>query len=242
MRAHDDGEIDGIGSASGTSGTGDGSGMNDKQLRDECMTLFTAGHETTANALTFAWHLLAHHPDAQTRLHAEVDAALGGKLPAREDVDRLPFTRQVVAESMRLYPPAWVLGRQAKEAVEIGGYTLPPDAVVLACQWIVHRDPRWWRDPERFEPDRWAQGAMPDRPRWSYFPFGGGSRSCIGESFAWMEAVLVLASVAQRWKVEAIGPRHPKLRPTITLRPDGPLMVRVRRRGTPGARAGEGTA
>lgn len=210
---------------------GDDLATSNKQLRDECMTLFTAGHETTANALTFTWHLLAHHPGLQARLHAEVDAVLGERLPAREDVDRLPYARQVVAESMRLYPPAWAVGRQASEPVEIGGYTLPAKAVVLTSQWVTHRDPRWWPDPERFDPDRWRDGAAgSDRPRWSYFPFGGGPRSCIGEAFAWMEAVLVLASIARRWRVEAVGERHPPLQPTITLRPKGPLKVRVVRR------------
>jgi cytochrome P450 len=211
-----------------------GAGMDDKHLRDECMTLFTAGHETTANALTFAWHLLAHHPEQQQRLHAEVDAALGARPATREDVERLPFTRQVVAESMRLYPPAWAIGRQAKEPVEIGGFVLPQGAVVLICPWVVHRDARWWPDPERFDPDRWddnvASAAGSQRPRWSYFPFGGGSRSCIGEAFAWMEAVLVTATVAQQWRVEPASSRHPRLRPTITLRPDGPLKMRVCRR------------
>jgi cytochrome P450 len=209
----------------------DGSGMDDKHLRDECMTLFTAGHETTANALTFAWHLLAHHPEHQERLHAETSGALGGRLPTREDVERLPFTRQVVAESMRLYPPAWAIGRQAKEAVEFGGFALPQGAVVLICPWVVHHDARWWNDPDRFDPDRWADnGTTSPRPRWSYFPFGGGSRSCIGEAFAWMEAVLVMATIAQHWRVDAASSRHPKLRPTITLRPDGPLNVKVCRR------------
>ena len=219
----------------GEDGTaGDGAGMDDRQLRDECMTLFTAGHETTANALTFTWHLLAHHPDVQARLHAEVDAVLGERMPAREDVDRLPFTRQVVAESMRLYPPAWAVGRQAKEPVEVGGYTLPAGAVVLTSQWVTHHDPRWWPDPERFDPDRWRDGAdsaaAAQRPRWAYFPFGGGPRSCIGEAFAWMEAILVLATIARRWRVEAVADRHPPLQPTITLRPKGPLNVRVVRR------------
>ena len=218
-------------------GERDDGGMSDKQLRDECMTLFTAGHETTANALTFSWHLLAHHPDVQRRLHDEVDAVLGDRLPTREDVDRLPFARQVVAESMRLYPPAWAIGRQAKEAVPIGDYTLPEGAVVLICPWVVHHDPRWWPEAERFDPSRWDanggsvhNGATAERPRWAYFPFGGGSRSCIGESFAWMEAILVLATIARRWRIEPLSPRHPPLQPTITLRPKGALNVRVVRR------------
>ena len=241
LRARDAGEEVGPSSPSSPSPSpspaspaGDGSGMDDKQLRDECMTLFTAGHETTANALTFTWHLLAHHPEVQARLHAEVDAALGDRLPARADVDRLPFARRVVAESMRLYPPAWAVGRQAKEPVEVGGFALPAGAVVLTSQWVTHHDPRWWPDPERFDPDRWRDGAdsaaAAQRPRWAYFPFGGGPRSCIGEAFAWMEAILVLATIARRWRVEAVADRHPPLQPTITLRPKGPLNVRVVRR------------
>ena len=213
-----------------TDSENDGSGMSDKQLRDECMTLFTAGHETTANALTFTWHLLSHHPDIQRRLHAEIDEALGDRLPGRADVERLPFTRNVIAESMRLYPPAWAIGRQAKSPVEIGGYLIPRDAVVLFCPWIVHHDARWWREPEKFDPDRWTDSGATARPRWAYFPFGGGSRSCIGESFAWMEAILVIAAIARRWRMEPAGPRHPPLRPTITLRPKGPLAVRLHRR------------
>jgi cytochrome P450 len=213
---------------------GDDMAMSDKQLRDECMTLFTAGHETTANALTFALHLLAHHPDVQRELHEELDRVLdGNRLPTRDDVDRLAFTHNVVAESMRLYPPAWAIGREAKEAVEVGGYVVPAGAVVLVAPWVTHRDGRFWADPEQFSPDRWSSESEATRPRWSYFPFGGGSRSCIGEAFAWMEAVLVLATVARDWKFESVGPRHPKLQPTITLRPRHGLAVRVRRRSLP---------
>jgi cytochrome P450 len=228
LRSHDTGE-EGVG--------GDGSGMDDKQLRDECMTLFTAGHETTANALTFTWHLLAHHPEVQAKLHAEIDAVLGPRVPTREDVERLPFTRQVIAESMRLYPPAWAVGREATEPVQFGEYTVPQGGVVLASEWVVQRDERWWPDAERFDPERWSNGSSNERPRWAYFPFGGGSRSCIGEAFAWMEAILVVATIARAWRVEAVGPRHPALRPTITLRPKGPLEVRVRKRTV---RASEG--
>jgi cytochrome P450 len=213
---------------------GDDLAMSDKQLRDECMTLFTAGHETTANALTFTLHLLAHHPDVQRKLHEELDRVLeGDRLAARDDIDRLPFTHNVVAESMRLYPPAWAIGREAKEAVEIGGYVLPAGAVVLISPWVTHRDPRFWADPEQFNPDRWSVESESTRARWSYFPFGGGSRSCIGEAFAWMESVLVLATIERQWQVDAAGPRHPKLQPTITLRPKQGLPVRVRRRGLP---------
>jgi cytochrome P450 len=221
IKTHDSGD---------ESAPGDDEAMSDKQLRDECMTLFTAGHETTANALTFTWHLLAHHPDVQENLHREVDEVLGSRLPTREDVERLRFTRNVIAESMRLYPPAWAMGREAKEPVEIGAYTLPKGAVVLVSTWVTQRDERWWPEPERFDPQRWDAGADVNRPRWAYFPFGGGSRSCIGEAFAWMEAVLVLATIAREWRMEPCSPRHPALRPTITLRPRGPMPMCVIRR------------
>jgi cytochrome P450 len=207
--------------------------MTDTQLRDESLTLFTAGHETTANALTFAWHLLSRNPDAEARLHAEVDAVLaGGRLPTAADLDSLPYARAVLAESMRLYPPAWAVAREAKDEVEVAGYRLPPKTIVLMSQWVTHRDARWWPDPERFDPDRWLppDGANSDRPRYAYYPFGGGPRNCIGEAFAWYEAILVLATVARTWRLEAVDPGPLDVIPTITLRPRRGLSVIVRRR------------
>ena len=210
-----------------TDSEGDGTGMSDRQLRDEAITLFTAGHETTANALTFTFYRLSQNPEAETRLHAELDRVLGGRDPSAEDVERLPFTRMVLSESMRLYPPAWAVARQVVEPCTVGGYSLPKDAVVLLSQWVTHRDARWWADPLKFNPDRFDEGGRASRPRWSYFPFGGGSRGCIGESFAWMEAVLVLATIARRWTMRFEGASAPALRPLITLRPAEPVRMMV---------------
>jgi cytochrome P450 len=223
---------------------GDGSGMSDRQLRDECYTLFTAGHETTANALTFTWDLLARHHEVEAKLHAELDAVLAGRPPSAGDVERLPYARAVVAESMRLYPPAWVLARQCREAwalpaVDAGsradGHVLAEGTVVLMSQWVTQRDPRWWHEPGKFDPSRWLPGpggAEVNRPRYAYFPFGGGPRQCIGEAFAWAETVLVLAAIAQRWRLRLPEPKWPlQLQPTITLRPKGPLPMRPESRG-----------
>ena len=199
---------------------GDGTGMSDVQLRDEAMTLLLAGHETTANALTWAWYLLSQSPEVEARLHAEVDALGDGALGVA-DLARLPFTRAVLAETMRLYPPAWIVGRRALDTYEVGGYRLPPRSVVLMSQWIVHRDPRWWPDAESFKPERWLPGgsaSAPARPRFSYFPFGAGTRVCIGEQFAWMEGILALATFAQRWRLRLV-PGHPVVpQPIVTLR------------------------
>lgn len=210
-----------------TDSEGDGTGMSDRQLRDEAITLFTAGHETTANALTFAFYLLSQNPHDEAQLHAELDRVLAGRDPTAEDVDHLPFTRRVLSESMRLYPPAWAVARQVVEPCTIGGYPLPKDAVVLLSQWVTHRDARWWADPLNFDPQRFGDDGKCARPRWSYFPFGGGSRGCIGESFAWMEAILVIATIARRWKLRFEGTGAPNLRPLITLRPAGAVRMSV---------------
>jgi cytochrome P450 len=212
-----------------TDAEGDGAGMSDKLLRDECITLFSAGHETTANALTFTWYLLARHPEVEAKLHAELAEVLaGGRPPTVEDVPRLTYTRAVLSESMRLYPPAWAIGREVATACEIGGYPLRRGTVVLVSQWVTHRDERFWPQASEFRPERWmAEGD--GRPRYAYFPFGGGTRSCIGESFAWMEATLILATLAQRWRMELTGEAGGELQvlPTITLRPRQAVPVRV---------------
>ena len=202
----------------------------DLRLRQELYIIFTAGHETTANALTFAIYLLAQHPEIEATLLKEIDDVLGQRLPTVEDVERLPFARMVLAEAMRLYPPAWAVARQAKCEVNVAGHTLPKDTVVLNPQWVVHRDARWFPDPLKFDPQRWTPEARAARPRWSYFPFGGGSRQCIGESFAWMEAILILATVLQNWHVELTSNAPLKLLPTITLRPKNGVPVRAVRR------------
>jgi len=200
-------------------------GMSDAQIRDEAMTIFLAGHETTANAMSWTWFLLASNPDVETKLHHEIDRVLAGRVPTVEDVPRLEYTRAVVAESMLLYPPAWTMGRKAIEPHTIGGYTIMPGAVALLSQWVVHRDPRWWPGAESFNPDRWAMKS--DRPKYAYFPFGGGTRVCIGESFAWTEAILLLATIAQYWRFATGKP--PMTEPRITLRPKDLLMQPMRR-------------
>jgi cytochrome P450 len=206
-----------------------GPGMSDEQVRDEAMTMFLAGHETTANALTWSWHLLAQHPDIERRMHEEIDAVLGDRTATADDVPRLAFTRLVLAESMRLYPPAWAIGRRALEDVEIGGCTIPKGTVVLVSQYLLQRDPRFFADPERFDPDRWqperSGGKGLKNP--AYFPFGRGTRVCIGEPFAWMEGILLLATVGRRWRFEQLDRRPVGLRPAITLRPARGIAMKV---------------
>jgi cytochrome P450 len=193
-------------------------GMTDKQLRDEVITLFLAGHETTANALSWIWVLLARHPEIETRLHAELDHVLGGgRSPTAADVPSLPFTRAIVAEALRLYPPAWTMGRRVLRDYRWDGHDIPAGSLILMSQWVVHHDPRWWPEPDRFDPDRWLRDPA-GRPRFAYFPFGAGNRVCIGESFAWNEAIVVVAAVAQRWRF-TLDEGHPiEPQPLITLR------------------------
>ncbi|HYP54264.1 MAG TPA: cytochrome P450, partial [Pyrinomonadaceae bacterium] len=211
---------------------GDRRGMTDEQVRDEAMTLFLAGHETTANALAWTWYALAENPEVEARLHAELDDVLeGGRLPQFEDFARLRYTEMVVAESMRLYPPAWAVGRLAVRDVEIGGYLIPKGSLVLLSQYVMHRDARYYTEPLRFDPERWTPEAKSARPAFSYFPFGGGVRRCIGESFAWTEAVLIVATLARRWLMRLVAGREVELRPRITLRPGaGGINVRLEER------------
>ncbi len=193
--------------------------MTDEQVRDEAMTIFLAGHETTANALTWTWYLLSQNPEVEAKLHAEIDEVLQGRLPTFEDVPKLRYTEKVFAESMRMYPPAWTIGRNVLEDVEIGGYTIPKGALVLTSQYIVHHDERWFPEPEKFDPERWTPEEKEKRPKFSYFPFGGGTRICIGEAFAWMEGALLIATLAQKWRMK-LAPEHKiELQPLITLRP-----------------------
>ena len=199
----------------------DGARMTDVQLRDEAMTLFLAGHETTALALAHTLYLLATHPEVAARLHAELDAVLGDRLPGAEDVRALPFTERVLKESMRLYPPAWTTGREAAEDVEVGGYRIPKGAQILASPWVVQRDARWFPDPERFDPDRWEGQRGKEIPRFAYFPFGGGPRVCIGQHFAMLEATLMLAVIARRWRVALLPGQTLTFKPSVTLRQAG---------------------
>lgn len=212
--------------------------LSDAELRDEALTLLLAGHETTANALAFAFHLLASHPEVEARLHAELDGVLDGRLPDADDVDQLPYTRAVFAEALRLYPPSWAMGRQALTDHDADGQTVPAGDLVLLPQWVLHRDPRWWADAARCAPGRWlTHGA---RPGDGFFPFGGGSRQCIGEGFAWTEGTLALATIARRWRLRPLPGRPLHLDPVITLRPrDGLWMRPLPRRGKPPTPCGD---
>lgn len=213
-----------------TDSEGDGSAMSDLQLRDECMTIFLAGHETTANALTWTWYLLSQNPEVEAEMHREVDRVLGGRLPTAEDWPGLPYTGMVLAESLRLYPPAYTLGRHALAPFELGGYSIPKGALVLMSEWTMHRDPRYFPDPERFDPLRFTPEAQGVRPKFSYFPFGGGPRVCIGESFAWMEGVLLLATLAQRWKLRLVPGHKVATHAQVTLRPKYGMRMTVHQR------------
>lgn len=209
----------------------DGSGMSDEQLRDEVITIFLAGYETTANALAWTWYLLSQNPEAEARLHRELAEALGGRNPTAADLPQLRFTEMAVAESMRLYPPAWAMGRRAIEDFEIAGYRLPARTSVFFSQYFAHRDERYFPDPERFDPERFLPEAKAARPRFAYFPFGGGNRQCIGESFAWMELVLVIATLAQRWRMRLAPGARVVPQPLITLRPKYGMPMLLEERG-----------
>lgn len=223
---------------------GDGGGMSDTQLRDEAMTLLLAGHETTANALAWTWFLLSREPEAEAKLHDEVDS-LDGAVPTAADLSRLPYTRAVIAESLRVYPPAWVIGRTALADYPVRDHVIRKGSLVLVSQWVTHRDPRWWDDAEAFKPERWlgtaegeksgrsddqvtgrSEGREPGRfggqrgGKFAYFPFGAGTRVCIGEQFAWMEATLALATIAQRWRL--------RLAPGNEVTPQAIITLRVR--------------
>lgn len=212
-------------------GGGDGHRLTSEELRDQVLTLFLAGFETVANALSWTWLLLGQNPEAAVRLEAEIDSVLAGRLPTLEDLPRLEYTNLVLSESMRLYPPAWAMGREVIEDVSIGPYRLRKGTMVFFSQFIVQRDPKWFPEPERFQPERFTPAAKAGRPRFAYFPFGGGGRQCIGESFAWMEATLALTTLAQRWRVELVPDQEIELQPKITLRPKNGIRVRVLERG-----------
>lgn len=208
-----------------------GAGMSDQQLRDEVTTLFLAGHETTALALAHTIYLLAKHPEVERRLVAELDEVLGDRLPTVEDSKALRYTRRVIDESLRLYPPAWATGREANCEIEIGGYRIPQGAQLLMSQWLVHRDARFFPDPEAFDPDRWLPERAKAIPRYAYFPFGGGPRVCIGNHFALLEATLVLAVLMQRHHFELLLGQTLAFTPSVTLRQKGPgLRMRVHAR------------
>jgi cytochrome P450 len=208
----------------------EGTKMSDEQLRDEVLTIFLAGYETVANALTWTWMLLGQNPEAEARMHAEIDAVLAGRVPTLDDLPQLKYTEMVLAESMRLYPPAWAMGRQATRDIEIGPYKLPAGSYLFFSQYIMQRSSEQFPEPLRFDPERFTAEAKAGRPKFAYFPFGGGNRQCIGEAFAWMEGILLLATIAQSWKLRLLTDQKIGLAPKITLRPDGPIWVVPERR------------
>jgi cytochrome P450 len=208
-----------------------GQQMSDEQVRDEAMTLFLAGHETTANALTWTWYLLAQNPAEERQLHHELDRVLAGRLPTVDDLPHLPYTRMVLSESMRLYPPAYVIGRQAVERYDVRDYVIEPGSTVFVSPFVMQRDPRYWFDFERFDPNRWTPEAMARRPKFSYFPFSAGPRNCIGEGFAWTEGILALATLTQRWQARLVLGHPVEMEPLITLRPKHGMRMVLYRRG-----------
>ena len=198
-----------------------------QSLRDQVITIFLAGYETVANALSWTWYLLSQNPDAEFKLHAEVDHVLAGRLPTVEDVPRLRYTENVMAESLRLYPPAWAMGRYARNDFSLGDYFLPARTTVLISQFVTHRDPRFFPDPLRFDPDRFSAENKLGRTKFTYFPFGAGLRQCIGESFAWMEGSLILATLAQKYKLRLVPGHRVEPQPLITLRPKFGMQMRI---------------
>ncbi len=206
--------------------------MSDRQVRDECLTIMLAGHETTANALSFGLWLLAKHPEVQMRLHDEAAAVLAGRAPTADDYARLPYATQVFSEALRLYPPVWVTARMCVEEYEIASYTIKRGAVLLAPQFVVHRDPRFFPDPLRFDPERFSAERKQGRPRFAFFPFAAGSRQCIGEGLAWMEGVLSLATIARDWRltVPEGAAEEIAVTPAISLRPKHGVPLQVERR------------
>lgn len=209
----------------------DGARMTDQQVRDEVLILFLAGHETTALALSWTFHLLSQHPEVEATLVEELDAVLAGRDPTVEDLPRLRYTERVVQESLRLYPPAWSLGREALEPFEMGGHSFEKGAWIWVLPWTMHRDPRFFPDPLAFRPERWEDGLAKRLPRGAYLPFGAGPRICIGNQFAMMEAVLLLATIAQRFSLRAVTPPEVIPEPSITLRFKHGIRVRLAQRG-----------
>jgi cytochrome P450 len=208
----------------------DGSPMTDQQLRDETMTMLLAGHETTALALSWTWYLLGQNPEAEEKLHQELDQELAGRVPAADDVTRLPYANNVLREAMRLYPPAWVITRNATQDVSIGAYEVPRGSNVILSPWLTHHDSRFFPDAERFDPDRWLVGRSPELPKFAYFPFGGGPRLCIGAGFASMEGAVLLATIAQRFRLELAPGQDITPQPSITLRPRNGIKVKIVKR------------
>jgi cytochrome P450 len=205
----------------------DGNSMSDQQLRDEVITLLLAGHETTALNLSWSWYLLAKHPEVEAKLHAELDAVLASRVPTAADLPKLQYTDRVIRETLRLYPPAWRIFRRTVEPLTLGDYTLPPGTNIVMSQWVTHRDPRWFPEPDRFRPDRWNEESAAKLPRFAYFPFGGGPRVCIGAGFAMMEATLLLAAIAQKYRMHLAPNQRVEPLASITLRPKNGIRVEL---------------
>src|SRR5262245_2470569 len=208
----------------------DGSRMTDRQLRDEAMTLYLAGHETTALTLTWSWYLLARHPEVEEKLVAEWQSVLGGRTPTADDLPKMPYTDAVITEAMRVYPPVYLIGREATTELELGGYRVRKGYTVFMSQWVSHRDPRYFPDPEAFRPERWLGGLAKRLPKYAYYPFGGGPRVCIGNTFALTEAAILLAAVGQRYCFCVSFDGNPELNPRITLLPKDGMPAVLRRR------------
>ncbi|HFC11636.1 MAG TPA: cytochrome P450, partial [Anaerolineae bacterium] len=205
-------------------------GMSLQQVRDEVLTLLLAGHETTVNALTWTFFLLSQHPEVEAQLHDELDRVLKQRAPSLADIAKLPYTRMVLQESLRLYPPAWAIGRQVMRDIDLGGRVIATDSTLFVSQWVMHRDARYYHNPGCFDPQRWSAEQSQTRPKFAYFPFGAGSRFCIGERFAWLEMSLILATLAQAWQLRAIEPEKVEPLPRITLRPKTFLQMQLIRR------------
>ena len=207
--------------------------MTDTQVRDEAMTMFLTAADTTSLALTWTWYLLAQHADAESRLHSEIDAVLNGKPPTIDDVERLPWTRMVFAESLRLYPPIYAIAREAVEPFQVGGYTVPSGTLVLVSPYLLQRDPRYHSHSDRFEPQRWDTETADPRPPFTFFPFGSGPRGCIGQAYAMQEGILVLATLAQHWRMRMAPGHVVAIRPLINLRPASDMPMILERRHPP---------
>jgi cytochrome P450 len=209
--------------------------MSNKQVRDEVMTIFIAGHETTANALTWTFYLLSQHRDIEKKLQDEIDSVIGhrsgnnvvSKIPSVDDIPKLQYTENVLIESMRLYPPVWTMGRYVENDYPVGEFTIPAGSSVLMSQYVMHHDARYYENSEKFNPERWTDEFRTHLPRFSYFPFGGGIRGCIGEPFAWMEGILIIATIAQKWTMNLAKDQRIKLDPAITLRPKYGMKMKL---------------
>ena len=206
-----------------------GEGLSDQELRDQAATIIGAGYETTTQALAWAWYLLARHPEIEDKLHAEISNVLGGRTPTAEDLPNLKYTLMVFQEAMRLYPPAWAMSRAAIGADEIGGYRIPAGSEILMLPYLTHRHPRYWEKPEEFYPEHFLPGGVAARPRFAYFPFGGGPRQCIGNNFALMEAQLIIATVAQKYRLRLADGRKIEPEASVSLRPRGGVRMTLRR-------------